>query len=202
MLRASRISGVAAGILGLALVAAAPGAAQRPDTSTVINAPTNPLLRHFRWRSIGPTGQGGRVDDFAVDPTDARTFFVGFATGGLWKTIEQRRDLPPGLRHLRDSLHRGRGHRAVGPEDRVRGHRRGQQPAELVLRRRHVQEHRRRRDLHLHGSAGDPDHRPRPRAPHRLRRRVGGGQRPPVRAQPRARRLQEHRRRRRRGPRC
>jgi len=86
MLRASRIIVGAAGILGFALIVAAPGAAQRSDTSTVINAPTNPLLRHFRWRSIGPTGQGGRVDDFAVDPTDVRTFFVGFATGGLWKT--------------------------------------------------------------------------------------------------------------------
>ena len=39
------------------------------------------------WRSIGPVGQGGRVDDIAVVESDPSTFFVGFATGGLWKTI-------------------------------------------------------------------------------------------------------------------
>jgi len=86
MVSASRITGVAFACLGLALVGPAPSRAQRPDTSTVINAPTNPLLLGFRWRSIGPSGQGGRVDDLAVDAKDARTFFVGFATGGLWKT--------------------------------------------------------------------------------------------------------------------
>jgi photosystem II stability/assembly factor-like uncharacterized protein len=75
-------------ILTVGLLLAAPGAqpvaAQGEDEG--INAPDHPLLSGFRWRSIGPAGQGGRVDDLAVHPTDARTFFVGFATGGLWKT--------------------------------------------------------------------------------------------------------------------
>ena len=52
----------------------------------VVNQSDDPLLRPFRWRSIGPVGQGGRVDDIAVDPTDPYTYYVGFATGGLWKT--------------------------------------------------------------------------------------------------------------------
>jgi photosystem II stability/assembly factor-like uncharacterized protein len=51
-----------------------------------IHIPDHPLLREFRWRSIGPTGQGGRVDDLAIRPDNPHTFFVGFATGGLWKT--------------------------------------------------------------------------------------------------------------------
>jgi photosystem II stability/assembly factor-like uncharacterized protein len=51
-----------------------------------INGSDDPLLRPFTWRSIGPIGQGGRVDDIAVSPTDPHTYFVGFATGGLWKT--------------------------------------------------------------------------------------------------------------------
>lgn len=64
----------------------APGAAQQNGDGVVINQSDNPLLRPFRWRSIGPIGQGGRVDDIAVSPDDPRVFFVGFATGGVWKT--------------------------------------------------------------------------------------------------------------------
>lgn len=60
--------------------------ARDEDAEAVINAPGHPLLQGFRWRSIGPTGQGGRVDDLAVHPEDTRIFYVGFATGGLWKT--------------------------------------------------------------------------------------------------------------------
>jgi hypothetical protein len=56
------------------------------DTTT-INVAADPLLRGFRWRSIGPVGQGGRVDDIAVDERNPSTYYVGFATGGIWKTI-------------------------------------------------------------------------------------------------------------------
>jgi len=82
-----RFSCATTAILGTLLLAAvgAPAPARAQDSSP-INATTNPLLSAFRWRSIGPVGQGGRVDDFAVHPTDPRIFFVGFATGGLWKT--------------------------------------------------------------------------------------------------------------------
>ena len=63
-----------------------PGQTSGGDEAEVLNQSDHPLLRPFRWRSIGPIGQGGRVDDIAVSPDDVRTFFVGFATGGLWKT--------------------------------------------------------------------------------------------------------------------
>ena len=66
--------------------APSPGAAQVTNGEEVINAPDHPWLQGFQWRSIGPAGQGGRVDDLAVHPTDPRTFYVGFATGGLHKT--------------------------------------------------------------------------------------------------------------------
>ena len=75
----------AAALLALTVQIPAPSGAQQPATD-VLNAPTHPLLSPFRWRSIGPVGQGGRVDDIEVDPTDTRIFFVGFATGGLFKT--------------------------------------------------------------------------------------------------------------------
>jgi photosystem II stability/assembly factor-like uncharacterized protein len=55
----------------------------------LLNQTSDPLLRGFRWRSIGPAGQGGRVDDIEAIETDPATFYVGFATGGLWKTTNR-----------------------------------------------------------------------------------------------------------------
>ena len=63
-----------------------PGDGAAQDGDAPVNASDHPLLRPFSWRSIGPYGQGGRVDDLAVNPDDTHTYFVGFATGGLWKT--------------------------------------------------------------------------------------------------------------------
>ncbi len=41
----------------------------------------------LRFRLIGPAVTGGRVVDFAVDPTDRAKYFVAVASGGVWKTI-------------------------------------------------------------------------------------------------------------------
>jgi len=76
---------VAVSLVAVAALAV-PAASQQSTDQPVINAPDHPLLQGFRWRSIGPVGQGGRVDDFAVHPDNPKVFFVGFATGGLWKT--------------------------------------------------------------------------------------------------------------------
>ena len=40
----------------------------------------------LRFRTIGPTIMGGRVADLAVVESDPRIFYVGVATGGVWKT--------------------------------------------------------------------------------------------------------------------
>jgi len=58
------------------------GQTQRPT----VNAADDPLLRGYRWRAIGPINQGGRIDDIAVAESRPTTFYVGFATGGVWKT--------------------------------------------------------------------------------------------------------------------
>ena len=61
--------------------------AQQPAApKPMVNQPDNPLLRGFRWRSIGPLGQGGRVDDIAVDERNPSTYYVGFAVSGVVKT--------------------------------------------------------------------------------------------------------------------
>ncbi len=41
----------------------------------------------LRFRSIGPAVTSGRVIAFAVDPTDRTKYYVGVASGGVWKTI-------------------------------------------------------------------------------------------------------------------
>ncbi len=40
----------------------------------------------LRFREVGPTIMGGRVSDLAVVESDPRIFYVGTATGGIWKT--------------------------------------------------------------------------------------------------------------------
>ena len=41
----------------------------------------------LEWREIGPTVMSGRISDIAVVESDPSTFYVGTATGGIWKTI-------------------------------------------------------------------------------------------------------------------
>lgn len=62
------------------------GGQQGGQQQAMINRSNDPLLRSFRWREIGPIGQGGRVNEFAVVESDPRVFYVAFATAGVWKT--------------------------------------------------------------------------------------------------------------------
>lgn len=64
-----------------------PAGGPRPAATPPVNPSADPLLRSFQWRSIGPLSMGGRVDEIAVVDKDPRVFYVGFATGGLWKTV-------------------------------------------------------------------------------------------------------------------
>ncbi len=82
----SGIRCLAVTMLALAISLPGPAQAQQNGEASMINRSDHELLRPFRWRSIGPIGQGGRVDDIAVARDDTHTFYVGFATGGLWKT--------------------------------------------------------------------------------------------------------------------
>lgn len=61
--------------------------AQQPQTPPP-NQSTDPLLRGYSFRSIGPANMMGRVDDIQAAEQDPMTIYVGFATGGLWKTTD------------------------------------------------------------------------------------------------------------------
>jgi hypothetical protein len=71
-------------IYGAALVAQGPPPA--PPLPPPINQSDDPVLRPFVWRPIGPANMGGRIDDIAVVESDPSTIYIGFATGGIWKT--------------------------------------------------------------------------------------------------------------------
>jgi len=59
------------------------GAARR---EAAINQSSDPLLASFRFRSIGPASMGGRIDDIAVSESDPNVIYVGYATGGVFKS--------------------------------------------------------------------------------------------------------------------
>lgn len=44
------------------------------------------LLRALRYRHIGPVGN--RVTSVVSIPGDANTYYVGAASGGIWKTTD------------------------------------------------------------------------------------------------------------------
>lgn len=52
--------------------------------------PPDPMAMAFsglRFRNIGPAVTGGRVNAFAVDPTDRSKYYAAVASGGVWKTV-------------------------------------------------------------------------------------------------------------------
>src|SRR5437773_2342724 len=44
-------------------------------------------LDHIAWRHIGPASFGGRIDDIEAVPGNPSTIFVGTASGGVFKSV-------------------------------------------------------------------------------------------------------------------
>jgi photosystem II stability/assembly factor-like uncharacterized protein len=61
------------------------GQAQRPAAAPTSDSPADPFAG-LTFRNIGPATMGGRIDDLAVLESNPAVFYVGAATGGLWKT--------------------------------------------------------------------------------------------------------------------
>jgi photosystem II stability/assembly factor-like uncharacterized protein len=72
-------------VLGLCAMLALSGdlTGQSPSRSA---APSADLFAGLEFRNIGPATMGGRIDDLAVLESNPAVFYVGAATGGLWKT--------------------------------------------------------------------------------------------------------------------
>jgi hypothetical protein len=97
--KSNRLLVLAAGLAALAAPFVGDLAAQQapatPETPAQLHQPTDARLQGFRWRSIGPTGQGGRIDDLAFDEKNPSTYYIGFAVSGLWKTTNNGTTFTP-----------------------------------------------------------------------------------------------------------
>src|SRR5215211_5552639 len=69
--------------IGLTIQSA--NAEQRPAATPAPAAAADPFPG-LKFRNIGPATMGGRIDDLAVLESNPAVFYVGAATGGLWKT--------------------------------------------------------------------------------------------------------------------
>ena len=69
-----------------ALGAQGGGGGDEQPRANMINRSTDPLLKNFRFRNIGPAGMGGRIDDIAVSESNPNVIYIGYAVGGVWKS--------------------------------------------------------------------------------------------------------------------
>ena len=79
-------AGIALGAAAGANLIAQGGQQQVPQLPPPVNQSDDPMLKPFVWRSIGPATMGGRLDDIAVVEKNTSTIYLGYATGGVWKT--------------------------------------------------------------------------------------------------------------------
>jgi len=70
--------------------------AQQPSTSSIQvtdaliqkqEMTQNSLVKEVAFKNIGPTIMSGRVVDLDVNPQNPSEFYVGYASGGLWHTV-------------------------------------------------------------------------------------------------------------------
>lgn len=77
-----------AATLTIGLAPSARGAAEQPAQAAA--APADPLsaatFNEFRLRAVGPALMSGRINNVVVHPHDKQTWYIGVASGGVWKT--------------------------------------------------------------------------------------------------------------------
>ncbi len=57
------------------------------------------LFDSVKFRNIGPAAMSGRVVDIEVNPNDPIEFYVAYATGGLWHTLNNGQSFTPIFDH-------------------------------------------------------------------------------------------------------
>jgi hypothetical protein len=53
------------------------------------------MLKGYVFRGIGPASMGGRIDDITCVENNSYICYVGFATGGVWKTTNNGTTFTP-----------------------------------------------------------------------------------------------------------
>ena len=78
----------------VALCIAAVTVANATPAQTGKSSPDS-LLSFVRFRSVGPAGPGGRVDDIAVAKSDPSLIYIAYATGGIFKSTNNGTTFEP-----------------------------------------------------------------------------------------------------------
>jgi photosystem II stability/assembly factor-like uncharacterized protein len=61
-------------------------ASKKTESSPLSRQLTEADLKRLPWRSVGPAIMGGRISDMCFAPGNPKTFYVAYATSGLWRT--------------------------------------------------------------------------------------------------------------------
>jgi photosystem II stability/assembly factor-like uncharacterized protein len=80
-------------VLTLLLVVCSPRPSIAQNQS--VNKLDDTFLKNLQFRAIGPAIMGGRIDDIAVVESSPSTYYVGTATGGVWKTVNNGTTFDP-----------------------------------------------------------------------------------------------------------
>ncbi|MCU4175655.1 VPS10 domain-containing protein [Carboxylicivirga sp. N1Y90] len=91
---------IVASILSIALMSfSLPSNAQRnkkkASSDTESFELSSKMLNMYKFRSIGPAAYSGRISDLAVNPENTSEYYVGVASGGLWKTTNHGTTFEP-----------------------------------------------------------------------------------------------------------
>ena len=174
-------------LLLVCLTLAAPTAQSRPG-------PTPEQYSRLHWRTIGP--EGNRFSAAAGIAGNPHIYYVGAASGGIWKTTDGGTNWTPDLRRPAGAVDRIARRGALRSQHRVGGHRRGQDPQPHLARPGHLQVDGRRQDVDADGSRADRTHPATGRPSHESRHRARLRARPRLRSAGGARRVPHDRRRR------
>lgn len=82
-------------MIAMALVILPVAVSQQAGSDDRSRSLTAEDIEALTWRSIGPANMGGRVASIALAPDDPHTYYVGYATGGLWKTTNNGTTFTP-----------------------------------------------------------------------------------------------------------
>ena len=106
----------------------------------------------LKLRAVGPALMSGRVNVVAVHPEDKQTWYIGVASGGVWKTTNSGTTFTPVFQNEGTLLDRARGDRPEESKHGLGWHRRSEQSAQRRMGRRPLSQRRRRTIVDQHGS--------------------------------------------------
>src|SRR6266481_2740455 len=66
-----------------------------PAQDKSVNKLDETFLKNLQFRAIGPAIMGGRIDDIAAVESNPSVYYVGAATGGVWKTVNNGTTFEP-----------------------------------------------------------------------------------------------------------